>query len=236
MAVELAEVAAGLPMAASFALAGGINTLREGRRRAALNEAMHELRRPLQVLSLVLPDETEREDAVDSSLRLATAALERLDREINGVAADAPIATVAFRCLLEEAAQRWRTQALLSRGSLELRWRADEVLVEGDRFELAQLVDNLISNAIEHGGAKVMIEARRDGRWLLVSVVDEGRSASAPGVPSRPSRRGGRHRHGHGLRVVRRVARAHGGSFSLHRSDRGAEACLRLPIHDGEAR
>ena len=54
MTMELAEIAAGLPLAASFALAGGINTLREGRRRAALNEAMHELRRPLQALSLAL--------------------------------------------------------------------------------------------------------------------------------------------------------------------------------------
>jgi signal transduction histidine kinase len=235
MAVELAEVAAGLPMAASFALAGGITTLREGRRRTALNEAVHELRRPLQVLSLVLPEEAERKGAADSSLRLATAALERLDREINGGVADAPIVTVAFGRLLEEAAQRWRTQAVLSRGSLELRWRAGEVLVEGDQFELAQLVDNLISNAIEHGGAKVVIEARRDGRWLLVSVIDEGRSASGSRVPSRPSRRGGRCRRGHGLRVVRRVARAHGGSFSLRRSDHGAEARLRLPLYKREA-
>jgi len=235
MAVELAEVAAGLPMAASFALAGGITTLREGRRRTALNEAMHELRRPLQVLSLVLPEKTEKEGAVDSSLRLAAAALERLDREINGVGADAPLATVAFRRLLEEAAQRWRTQAVLSRGSLELRWGAGEVWVEGNRFELAQLVDNLISNAIEHGGAKVAIEARREGRWLFVSVIDEGRSAPGPQVPSRPSSRDGRCRRGHGLRVVRRVARSHGGSFSLHRSDRGAEASLWLPLYEGEA-
>src|SRR3954447_25761137 len=56
MALELAEVAAGLPMAASFALAGGLTTLREGRRRSSLNAAMHELRRPLQVLTLALPD------------------------------------------------------------------------------------------------------------------------------------------------------------------------------------
>ena len=222
-------------MAASFALAGGITSLREGRRRTALNEAMHELRRPLQVLSLVLPGEAEREGAVDSSLRLATAALERLDREINGAGADAPVATFAFRRLLEEAAQRWRTQALLSRGSLELQWRAGEVWIEGDRFELAQLVDNLISNAIEHGGAKVAIEARRDGSWLLVSVMDEGRSTPGSRAPSRSSRRGGRYRHGHGLRVVRRVARAHGGSFILHRSDRGAEARLWLPLHEREA-
>src|SRR3954469_19252717 len=86
MAVELAEVAAGLPVAASFALAGGITSLREGRRRTLLNEALHELRRPLQILSLALPDSSPRAAHVESSLELATVALERLDREINGAA------------------------------------------------------------------------------------------------------------------------------------------------------
>src|SRR3954453_17579195 len=103
MEVVLAKVAEGFPVEASLALAGGITNLREGRRRAALNEAMHELRRPLQVLSLALPDRLPGDAAVDSALRLAAAALEQLDREVNGSVAAGTAVSLSPRPLLEEA-------------------------------------------------------------------------------------------------------------------------------------
>ncbi len=230
MSVELAEVAAGLPFAASFALASGISTLREGRRRSALNEAVHELRRPLQVLSLALPTDSEGEEAVDSSLRLAVAALDRLDREINGSTSATRTAPVSLGPLLEEAVQRWKARARLGGGSLRLRWSDGEALVEGDSVELAQAVDNLISNAIDHGGGAVTLEGRRRGGWLLISVRDSGEKARASRRRLDRPERGARGRHGHGLRVAARVARSHGGDFSLRRSERGAEARLRLPL------
>jgi len=230
MTVELAEVAAGLPLAASFALAGGINTLREGRRRTALNEAMHELRRPLQTLSLALPTDPTAQEAVDSSLRLATAALDRLDREINGDSCEPEVTCVPVKSLLEEAVQRWGPRAAMAGGGIRLRWLSDEQWVEGDRIELVQAVDNLISNAVDHGGGNVTIEGRRKGTWLAVSICDFGGRASEVRRPRRRPGRGSRSRHGHGLRVVARVARAHGGSFGLRWAGQGAEAWLRLPL------
>ena len=227
MAVELAEVAAGLPVAASFALAGGISSLREGRRRAALNEAMHELRRPLQALSLSLPVDAPAAAPVESSLRLATVALERLDREINGAALEGAVTVVLIGELIEEAARRWRQAASSGGGSLEVKWNGGETRVEGDRFDLSQALDNLLSNAIEHGGGEVRLEARLDGPWVCVSVTDTGaaRGKHGSGGPHR-DRRG---RRGYGLRVVTRIARRHGGSFTLRRAGRGTEATLRLP-------
>jgi len=231
MTVELAEVAAGLPLAASFALAGGINTLREGRRRTALNEAMHELRRPLQTLSLALPTDPARGEAVNSSLRLAAAALDRLDREINGDSPDFAVGCVPVKSLLEEAVQRWGPQAAMAGGGIRLRWLSDEQWVEGDRIELVQAVDNLISNAVDHGGGSVTIEGCRDGAWLSISICDFGGEANEMRRPHRRPRHGSRSRHGHGLRVVARVARAHGGSFVLRWAGRGTEARLRLPLY-----
>lgn len=232
MSVELAEVAAGLPMAASFALAGGITTLRQGRRRAALNEAMHELRRPLQALSLALPARLPDDVAVGSALHLAAAALERLDGEINGspaiVEAQGPLSP---RPLLEEALSRWRIQAKLSGRDLRLVWKAGEVTVCADRYQLSQALDNLISNAIEHGGERVDIEARKCGGWLSISVRDSGARAAFKWQPRKRQPHG---RHGHGLRVVSQVTRAHGGSFSLRQSGRGTEATLRLPLPRSE--
>lgn len=234
MTMELAEIAAGLPLAASFAVAGGITTLRESRRRVALNEAMHELRRPLQALSLVLPVDPARQEAVDSSLRLAADALDRLDREINGEAAESEVGCVSVKSLLEAAVRRWGPQAAMAGGGVSLRWLSDEQWVEGDQIELVQAVDNLISNAIDHGGGKVTIEGRRDGTWLLISVRDSGGQATRARLVNPRPGRGSRSRHGHGLRVVARVVRAHGGSFGLRRVERGAEARLRLPLYLAE--
>jgi signal transduction histidine kinase len=235
VAVELAEVAAGLPMAASFALAGGITTLREGRRRASLNEAMHELRRPLQALSLALPARLPDDGAVSSSLRLAAAALERLDGEINGTTVTDASVSLSARPLLEEAVERWRPRASLFGGAVRFRWLAGEACIKTNPIELSQAVDNLINNAIEHGGGRVTVEARTSGGRLSISVCDRGSHMGDTRRQGSYHRRR-RGRHGHGLRVVGRVARAHGGAFDLRRRRRGTEATLRFPLADGEER
>jgi signal transduction histidine kinase len=235
MAVELAEVAAGLPVAASLALAGGITSHREGRRRAALNEAMHELRRPLQVLSLALPTDSSPAAPVESSLRLATVALDRLDQEINGGAPEEAATEVSVRQLIEEAAQRWRKLSASRGATLLVDWNSEATFVTGDRFSLSQALDNLLSNAIEHGGAKVRIGALRQGDWTRIAVIDDGVLSTAKARDCRPRGKRG-HRHGHGLRIVARIARRHGGSFTLRRTAQGAEAVLRLPLwrHEDE--
>lgn len=237
MALELAEVAAGLPMAFSLALAGGITTLREGRRRSALNEAMHELRRPLQALSLALPADSARAGSLQSSLQMATAALERLDREINGVAEVGARDPVDLQVVVRVAAERWRAPLAREGRSLQVRLDRLRPFVHGDAVALAQAVDNLIKNAIEHGRGAVTVEAREVGGHVSVAVVDEGLN-SVCDEGSRPTLRmrlSGRCRHGHGLRVVGRVAREHGGTFRLRRSSAGTEARLELPLHHPEA-
>jgi signal transduction histidine kinase len=229
VAVELAQVAAGLPVAASFALAGGITSFREGRRRATLNEAMHELRRPLQVLSLALPVDLPQAAPVESSLQLATVALERLDREINGSSLAEAVTEVSVNELIDEAAQRWRSAAdRLGRG-VRCRLHEHETFVQGNPFDLAQALDNLLSNAIEHGAGRVEIESHRESGCICISVCDVGGSSELERKATRPRRRG-RSRRGHGLRVVNRIAVAHGGSFTLGRTSQRTEASLRLPL------
>lgn len=236
MALELAEVLTGFPLAASFAIAGGISLLREGRRRSSLNEAVHELRRPLQVLALSLPTDTETARVLSASLHMATAAVDRLDREINGGRAPGANAPVALRSVVEEALERWQGQADVTGRPLSLVWRGGDPLLRGDGVELGQGLDNLISNAFEHGEGKISVEALEKGGFLRIVVLDRGQAACSqcrrgPGLGARLSGRG---RHGHGLRVVRRVAAQHGGSFRLRRSSRGTEASLELPLDGGD--
>jgi signal transduction histidine kinase len=235
---ELAQVVAGWPFAASIATAALARGLHVGRRRTAMNEALHELRRPLQALALAAPGRATIEPAgFESSVWMAAAALQRLEREINGETATASVAPIRFEPLLVAAAGRWKARAALAGASLDCRWGAGAAVVAGDRCDLARALDNLIVNAIEHGGPAIAVVAvERDGR-LRVSVSDCGRSSrprSRRQGPAEPiARLRGRRRHGHGLRVVRRTAAAHGGNFRLCRGEQGTEATLELPLLGG---
>jgi signal transduction histidine kinase len=232
MDLSLSEVAAGWPLAASLAvlLAGSAHG---GRRRSALNECLHELRRPLQVLALTGASPAGAEGA-ESCLRLASQALERLDREINGRPALSRPGPVGVEPLLRVALSRWQSRTELRGGSVRLCWRAGTVAVRGDRARLEQALDNLLANALDHGGPQVQVEARREEGAVAIAVVDSG--VPSPGRPGGRNgkralaRLSGRRRHGHGLRLVRRVAAEHGGEFELRRGTARTEAVLCLPV------
>lgn len=220
-------------MAASFAMAGGFITLREGRRRSGLNAALHELRRPLQALCLSLPSSSEAGSSHESSLELAVAAVERLDREINGQRVGAEAVPLSFRPIAEAAVDRWRAAAANVGRPLNLQWSGDDAVLRGDRIALGQAVDNLISNSLRHGSGAVIVAARVEGRVLRLTVGDDGPVVA----PARPrfawKRLSGRDRHGHGLAIVRQAAAQHCGSFRLDRSRAGTEARLLLPLSEG---
>lgn len=230
MSLELSTVAAGLPMAASFAMAGGFVAFRETRRRVSLNAAMHELRRPLQALSLLLASSSPAAARAEDTLELAVAAVEQLDREINGRAELAATHRFPVRPIVEAAAERWRPAAAHARRLLRVVWSAGEGEVRGDPIALAQAVDNMISNGLEHGSGSILVEVDVDKGMLRLSVRDEGGvRAAGPGRALPRIGFSGRSRHGHGLRIVRRVAARHGGEFSLAHSCAGTEAKLLLP-------
>lgn len=107
--------------------------------------------------------------------------------------------------------------------------------VRADRSRVAQLVTNLVSNAVRHGTPPVEVAARPRGRHVVVSVRDTG-----PGIPEelRPrlfrkfarlpgaSGRGT----GLGLFIVRELARAQGGdAWYEGRSDEPTCFAFSLP-------
>lgn len=232
MPLELSELAGGLPVAASFAMATGITALREGRRRSSLNEAMHELRRPLQGLALSLPADGSESEPAGACLRMAVAAVERLDREINGGPLEAPAAPVSLRPAVESAMERWRRPAEALDRSVSLEWRAGEPVLQTPPAELGQALDNLISNALVHGRDAVVVEIGEAGDRLHLVVRDGGCGGAGPRRRQmlRAIRIAGRDRHGHGLPIVRRLAARCGGSYRLRRSAEGTEARLELPL------
>jgi signal transduction histidine kinase len=233
-----AQVVAAWPLGVSLAAAIAAQSLYVGRRRSALNEALHELRRPLQALALVGPGVGSSETAaIQGSVQMAATALERLEREINGGTIPAARTPVCVRPLLDSAVGRWDARAALAGGSLKLRWQADEVTVDADRCELSQAVDNLVVNAIEHGGPEIVVEACIRAGRLRLAVIDSGRESRLASRRESPAelvgRLSGRSRRGHGLRVVRRMAASHGGEFRLRCTERETEAVLDLPLAAG---
>lgn len=224
----LAQLAPAGPLALSVAAAALVVAVREGRRRAALNAALHELRRPLQALVLQTP--------AGGPVEMATAALERLEREINGEPVESARAPVLARPLAESALRRWRGRAAGAGATLELRWDAGGAVIDADRQEISEALDNLIDNAIEHGGPRIALEAARFADMLALSVVDAGAAARSEDQAQVDlfARLSGRRRHGHGLRLVRRTAAAHGGRFDLHRGESGTTAVIELPLLDRE--
>lgn len=229
---ELAQTFAAWPIVLSMVAAVAAQSLRAGRRRSALNEALHELRRPLQAVAFASGPRFAG-SAGEDPMELAAAALERLDREINGGPQRAVWGSVDAAGLAHAAVARWQARARLAEVSLDLRWNAGDALLRGDRVALSQALDNLIVNAIEHGGPTIVVAARqREGR-LRMAVVDSGRARRTRSRLRHPSRLVGRiagDRHGHGLGVVRRIAAEHGGRFALRRSEQGTLAVLEIPL------
>ncbi len=222
-------------MAASFAMAGGFVAFREARRRTLLNAALHELRRPLQALSLLASAPSGAGGSVEGSLEMAVAAVDRLDREINGYAGLTETERFFLRPIVEATVERWRPIATRAERSLELVWSGGDGELEGDPVALAQVVDNMISNAFEHGGGAIALEAEVERGLCRLSVSDEGGEGAAGRSRALSRERiTGRRRHGHGLRIVRRVAARHRGRFSLVRSGGGTEAKLALPVSEGK--
>jgi two-component system, OmpR family, sensor histidine kinase TctE len=194
--------------------------VRTSRHREALNRALHELRRPLQ--SLVLTSAANG-DSGSHAVRVALAALGDLDREVNGGPRRFEPRPVVCRALVQPAVERWRGIAAVSDRSLVLRWHAGSAVVMADPERLAQALDNLIHNAIRHGGLRVRVEARAFAGGVRISVADSGTSRAARGAGCDP-------RHGHGLRVVAAVAAEHGGRFLLRSSPLGTTATIELPF------
>jgi signal transduction histidine kinase len=223
------------PLAATLACAVTLDRVRVGRRREALNRALHELRRPLQVMALTRSSDADSLARHESTqLDAALAALGDLDAEINGGPSRKDRPVLNARRLLAEAAARWHSPATLLGRELELELPIGEPMIRAEGEAAARALDNLIANSLEHGASRVRITARALGGRLRIKVADGAAGGPATACVAGPLRRrpapARDPRRGHGLGIVARFAAEHGGRFALHRGDEGSVALLELPL------
>jgi signal transduction histidine kinase len=111
-----------------------------------------------------------------------------------------------------------------------------------DPDRMAQVVQNLIANAMQHGAprAPVAVEVRPDAEDMVLEVRNQG-----PPIPEEiltdlfePFRRArpGKPNHlGLGLFIVQEIVRAHGGAVAVRSGDGGTTFTVRLPFRPAEA-
>jgi signal transduction histidine kinase len=236
MSTLVEAAATAWPLAATVACAVTVGRLRTSRRRESLNRALHELRRPLQVMALDHASSNGAGRSGDTGhLDAALAALADLDAEINGEQPSRMRAALDARKVIAEAVGRWHSPAAMLGRELELQLPIGEPRVRTRREAMAAALDNLISNSLEHGGTRIRVTARSLHGRLRISVADRapgGRVGSLAGpLRGRPS--GGDPRRGHGLAIVSQFAAEHGGRFAFHSGDAGSIALLELPLAEG---
>lgn len=225
----------------------------ETRRVRLLGEVAHEMRTPLTVIDGYVegmidgvlpttPEELGRVGDEARRLRRLTDDLSALSRADEG-ALDLALATVDLREVVGRAAQRMLPQAQDAGLTLTVRAGPDPLPVRVDADRIAQVLTNLVGNAVRAtaAGGRIEVVCRVEGSAALVSVVDTGVGLPAGELERvferfyrAPGRRvgGSDGGSGIGLTIARGVARAHGGDVAASSPGPGGGATftLRLPL------
>jgi signal transduction histidine kinase len=211
----------------------------------------HELNTPLAALTSAgqnLADGivAEREQVarygamiVKESRRLADTVAQVLDfAGMQSRGGPARVAPVDVRAVVEDAVAQCGWLAEEAKVRIETEIAGALPPVDGDADALTRAVQNLVANAIRHGGGGgwVGVRAAEEGGSVAITVEDRGPGIAARDVPHlfEPFFRGrGAERtrgSGLGLAIVQHVAAAHGGSVEVVRArQRGAAFTLRIP-------
>jgi two-component system sensor histidine kinase BaeS len=194
---------------------------------------VHEVRSPVAALAAVAEtaaDSGGESDEIPTLVRLALAA----SRAIERIVLDVAVASVRLEPVDMGALVRDAVAAHRVRGA-EVAVVVDEELgVDGDPVRLRQVIDNLIANALVHGGLEVTVRAARRESAIHVVVSDTGPGIAPDqldsifdaGVRLDADTSGS----GIGLALARAIAQAHGGSLvAQSAAGQGAAFTLALP-------
>ncbi len=143
--------------------------------------------------------------------------------------------------LLKHAYERYKPNA--EQAKVGMSWHADDLAnLSGDGEKLAQVLGNLVENALKHtpAGGQVVMSAQADGEYAEIKVSDSGTGipeADLPRIFERfyqvdKSRIGGHvHGSGLGLAIAKEIIHAHGGSIvAQNNHPQGSLFVVRIPF------
>ena len=201
--------------------------LRLSARLRLVGDAAHELRGAGAALALASAAQRReqgglrRARAFESELDRMRAGLDDLDAARAGSRASVSRSLLPLERALRTAAAGWRPVAGGQGRRVSLRWEAGTAAVRADRRRLAQVLGNLLANAVEHGSGAVRLRGHRRGTTVVIEVSDDGPRAVP--VTAHPDR-------GRGLRIAARAAEEAGGRLTVTRTPEGTTAAVELPI------
>jgi two-component Ni(II)/redox sensor kinase NrsS len=124
-----------------------------------------------------------------------------------------------------DVVEDWSEIAVASEQTLSMALEAETTTLHGNERELSRLLINLISNALQHSpcGGTVAVRLETQGRWLALSVRDQGPGISLEDQqriferftrlqPDRSRQNGGS---GLGLAIAQAIAHRHGGEIRV---------------------
>ncbi len=214
--------------------------------RDLLAEAAHELRTPLQALRATLDLAGDDPGALDmASLRRGVANLAGLLDHLavhGGGGGAGPRAPVDLPRLIESECAALRPLAARAGRRLDTACELPAPsLTRTDGAGVAQVLRNLVSNAVKYGGPRILVRLALEGPLVAIGVEDDGPGIGetdiaglfAPG--ERGAHAGEPGGEGLGLAIARRIAERLGGALVAEpRRPHGVRFTLTLPHEGGE--
>lgn len=204
------------------------------RRLRSLAWPLHELRGALTAIQLGLSLEgAVRKDGLLLQVERARLALDDLDSRLERKRDERDKAElVDINALVLNSTRAWSQLAPCYGARLRASWRVGQVRVRGHAGRLAQALDNVIANALEHGGGDVLVESELVRNRIRIAVADAGEGvAPTARVREAPPRS----KRGHGLAITRNAVREHGGQLLFERRGRCAAVVIELPVVELDA-
>ena len=146
--------------------------------------------------------------------------------------------------VLGEAARKFRRR--FPQVSVSVTAPESLLMVPMDPILIAQVLSNLLENAVLHGGTTtaISLSVQKEGDFARFSVRDNGRGIPESALPtlfdgtmkhSETPTSDGKRNMGLGLSVCLAIVRAHGGTMEAQNLETGAEFSFRLPLNKEES-
>ena len=146
--------------------------------------------------------------------------------------------------VLGEAARKFRRR--FPQVSVSVTAPESLLMVPMDPILIAQVLSNLLENAMLHGGTTtaISLSVQKEGDFARFSVRDNGRGIPESALPtlfdgtmkhSETPTSDGKRNMGLGLSVCLAIVRAHGGAMEARNLETGAEFSFRLPLNKEES-